>query len=202
MNWHDDHQNFWDTHGDNFNQLKNRLMPPADQGLSALLDRPGRRAGCSMRRWSSGLADSAASRHITRGNAGREHWPHCYTPSWPARDSRRGRLRCLRPMGGLSVARPGQPRRYRRDDHPPHPRHRPRDRDPRPYRAPLADQQRKTVVDVVRVGMGERGRFTDRAEVRRISQGGRGHADGGGVLREATDDRNRRLGRGSCRFAP
>ncbi|ODT99641.1 MAG: hypothetical protein ABS79_04265, partial [Planctomycetes bacterium SCN 63-9] len=38
VNWHDDHQNFWDTHGDNFNQLKNRLMPTADQGFSALLD--------------------------------------------------------------------------------------------------------------------------------------------------------------------
>ena len=36
VNWHNDGQNFWDTHGDNFNQLKNRLMPPADQGFSAL----------------------------------------------------------------------------------------------------------------------------------------------------------------------
>ncbi|MBX6316717.1 MAG: DUF1501 domain-containing protein, partial [Isosphaeraceae bacterium] len=38
VNWHDDRRNFWDTHGDNFNQLKDRLMPPADQGFSALLD--------------------------------------------------------------------------------------------------------------------------------------------------------------------
>src|SRR5262249_29780046 len=38
VNWHDDRSNFWDTHGDNFNQLKNRLMPPADQGFAALLD--------------------------------------------------------------------------------------------------------------------------------------------------------------------
>jgi len=29
--------NNWDTHGDNFGQLKNRLLPPFDQGLSALL---------------------------------------------------------------------------------------------------------------------------------------------------------------------
>ena len=35
VNWHNDGQNFWDTHGDNFNQLKNRLMPPADQGFAA-----------------------------------------------------------------------------------------------------------------------------------------------------------------------
>jgi hypothetical protein len=28
----------WDTHGDNFRQLKNRLLPPLDQGIAALLD--------------------------------------------------------------------------------------------------------------------------------------------------------------------
>src|SRR5205814_7590455 len=28
----------WDTHGDNFGALKNRLLPPLDQGVSALLD--------------------------------------------------------------------------------------------------------------------------------------------------------------------
>ena len=38
VNWHDDGQNFWDTHGDNFNRLKDDLMPPADQGFAALLD--------------------------------------------------------------------------------------------------------------------------------------------------------------------
>ena len=136
VNWHDDHQNFWDTHGDNFNQLKNRLMPPADQGLSALLDDLDAR-GLLDETLVVWVGEFGRKPHITRGNAGREHWPHCYQRR-PGRrgDSRRGRLRCLRSMGGLSVARPGQPRRYRRDDTP-HPRHRPRDRDPRPYRAPL-----------------------------------------------------------------
>src|SRR5262249_40326608 len=38
VNWHQDGQFFWDTHGNNFNGLKHRLMPPADQGFSALLD--------------------------------------------------------------------------------------------------------------------------------------------------------------------
>src|SRR5207253_6145663 len=28
----------WDTHGDNFKNLKNTLLPPFDQGVSALLD--------------------------------------------------------------------------------------------------------------------------------------------------------------------
>ncbi|HEU4754457.1 MAG TPA: DUF1501 domain-containing protein, partial [Armatimonadota bacterium] len=32
------HMNNWDTHTDNFGQLKNRLLPPFDQGFSALLE--------------------------------------------------------------------------------------------------------------------------------------------------------------------
>ena len=42
VNWHNDGSNvkspFWDTHKDNFNTLKNKLLPPADAGLSALLE--------------------------------------------------------------------------------------------------------------------------------------------------------------------
>jgi len=32
------HVQTWDTHGDNWNALKNRLLPPLDRGVSALLD--------------------------------------------------------------------------------------------------------------------------------------------------------------------
>ena len=32
------HMNNWDTHTDNCGQLKSRLLPPLDQGVSALLD--------------------------------------------------------------------------------------------------------------------------------------------------------------------
>ncbi len=79
VNWHDDGQNFWDTHGDNFNQLKNRLMPPADRGFSALLDDLASR----------GLLDETlvvwvgefgrAPKITPGGGAGREHWPRCYS---------------------------------------------------------------------------------------------------------------------------
>lgn len=31
VNWHNDGQNFWDTHGNNFNRLKNDLIPPSDR---------------------------------------------------------------------------------------------------------------------------------------------------------------------------
>ena len=38
VNWHDDGRNYWDSHGDVFNRLKNDLIPPTDQALSALLE--------------------------------------------------------------------------------------------------------------------------------------------------------------------
>jgi hypothetical protein len=78
VNWHDDGQNFWDTHSQNFRHLKDRLMPPADQGFAALLDDLSAR----------GLLDETLvvwsgefGRHprITKSNAGREHWPRCYS---------------------------------------------------------------------------------------------------------------------------
>lgn len=78
VNWHDDHMNFWDTHGDNFNQLKNRLMPPADQGLSALLDDLEER-GLLDETLVVWVGEFGRKPQITRNNAGREHWPHCYS---------------------------------------------------------------------------------------------------------------------------
>ena len=38
VNWHNDGRNFWDTHGNNFNRLKDDLIPPADQALFRLLE--------------------------------------------------------------------------------------------------------------------------------------------------------------------
>jgi uncharacterized protein (DUF1501 family) len=77
VNWHNDGQNFWDTHNDNFSRLKNDLMPPADRGFSALLEDLSAR----------GLLDSTLvvwtgefgrKPRISNG-AGREHWPRCYS---------------------------------------------------------------------------------------------------------------------------
>lgn len=78
VNWHDDHANFWDTHGDNFNHLKNRLMPPADQGFSALLDDLAAR-GLLDETLVVWVGEFGRNPRITRGNAGREHWPRCYS---------------------------------------------------------------------------------------------------------------------------
>jgi hypothetical protein len=78
VNWHDDHHFFWDTHGDNFNQLKTRLMPPADRGFSALLDDLEAR-GLLDETLVVWVGEFGRRPHITAANAGREHWPHCYS---------------------------------------------------------------------------------------------------------------------------
>jgi hypothetical protein len=67
----------WDTHKDNFNQLKNRLVPPMEQAYAALLDDLAER----------GLLDSTlvvwmgdfGRTPVINKDAGRDHWPQCYT---------------------------------------------------------------------------------------------------------------------------
>jgi hypothetical protein len=76
VNWHQDHQNFWDTHGDNFRRLKNDLMPPTDHGFSALLEDLGDRGMLeeTLLVW---VGEFGRRPTITRENAGRDHWPWC-----------------------------------------------------------------------------------------------------------------------------
>lgn len=78
VNWHNDGANFWDTHGDNFNALKNRLMPPADQGFSALLEDLDH-SGLLSETLVVWVGEFGRHPKITAGNAGREHWPQCYS---------------------------------------------------------------------------------------------------------------------------
>lgn len=78
VNWHNDGQNFWDTHGNNFNRLKNDLIPPADRALSALLDDLVDRGMLddTIVCW---VGEFGRRPQITKNNAGREHWPNCYS---------------------------------------------------------------------------------------------------------------------------
>jgi hypothetical protein len=78
VNWHNDGQNFWDTHGDNFNQLKNRLMPPADHGFAALLDDHDSR-GLLEETLVVWVGEFGRTPRINQANSGREHWPRCYS---------------------------------------------------------------------------------------------------------------------------
>ena len=78
VNWHNDGKNFWDTHGDNFNRLKNDLIPPADMALSALLTDLEQRGMLddTIVAW---FGEFGRRPFITAANAGREHHSRCYS---------------------------------------------------------------------------------------------------------------------------
>jgi hypothetical protein len=67
----------WDTHQDNFKRLETRLVPPMEQAYVALLEDLQER----------GLLDSTlviwmgdfGRTPVINKDAGRDHWPHCYT---------------------------------------------------------------------------------------------------------------------------
>ena len=78
VNWHNDGKNFWDTHGNNFNRLKNDLIPPADRALAALLTDLEER-GLLDETIVAWVGEFGRKPQITKNNAGREHWPFCYS---------------------------------------------------------------------------------------------------------------------------
>jgi hypothetical protein len=78
VNWHQDNKAFWDTHGDNFNRLKNELIPPADRALAALLTDLSER-GLFEDTIVAWVGEFGRRPQITPGNNGREHWPYCYS---------------------------------------------------------------------------------------------------------------------------
>ncbi len=89
VNWHNDGSDvkspFWDTHKDNFNTLKNRLLPPADVGLSALLqDLHARGLLAStlvlvMGEFGRTPRIGQVIMNAATDGSGRDHWPHAYT---------------------------------------------------------------------------------------------------------------------------
>ncbi len=78
VNWHQDGRFFWDTHEQNFSGLKNRLMPPADRGFSALLEDLSQRGLLdeTLLVW---VGEFGRAPRINQAKAGREHWPRCYS---------------------------------------------------------------------------------------------------------------------------
>lgn len=67
----------WDTHKDNFNQMKRRLVPPMEQAYGALLDDLTQRGllESTLVVW---MGDFGRTPLINK-DAGRDHWPWCYT---------------------------------------------------------------------------------------------------------------------------
>jgi hypothetical protein len=67
----------WDTHADNFRLLKNTLLPPTDQGVSALLTDLEAR-GLLEQTLVVWMGDMGRTPRINKG-AGRDHWSFCYS---------------------------------------------------------------------------------------------------------------------------
>jgi hypothetical protein len=67
----------WDTHADNFNRLKKRLVPPMEQAFAALLDDLDQRGmlDSTLVVW---MGDFGRTPLINK-TAGRDHWPQCYS---------------------------------------------------------------------------------------------------------------------------
>jgi hypothetical protein len=67
----------WDTHQDNFNRLKDRLVPPMEQAFVALLDDLSER-GLLDETLVAWMGDFGRTPVINK-DAGRDHWPQCYS---------------------------------------------------------------------------------------------------------------------------
>ncbi len=80
----------WDTHGNNFNRLRNDLLPPLEQASVALLDDLDAR----------GLLDETLVVWLTEfgrtprvnPSAGRDHFPHCYSVAFAGGGIRGGQV--------------------------------------------------------------------------------------------------------------
>ena len=77
---------YWDTHARNFVDLKERLMPPADQAFSALLDdlRDRGMLEDTVVLWTGEFGRTPKVGQAVEGGAGatqdgRDHWPHVFT---------------------------------------------------------------------------------------------------------------------------
>lgn len=72
----------WDTHGDNFNQLKDRLLPTTDQTVPTLIEDLDAR-GLLDETLVVWMGEFGRSPRVTNtkqfGPDGRDHWPQCYT---------------------------------------------------------------------------------------------------------------------------
>ena len=70
-------QDAWDTHEDNFRKLRDRLLPPLDTSLSALLDDLHQR-GLARRTLLLVMGEFGRTPRIN-ARAGRDHWERCYS---------------------------------------------------------------------------------------------------------------------------
>jgi hypothetical protein len=67
----------WDSHENNFQRLKNDLLPPADRAFSSLVDDLDQR-GLLESTLVVALAEFGRTPRVNK-SAGRDHWPDCYS---------------------------------------------------------------------------------------------------------------------------
>jgi hypothetical protein len=77
ISWAPDANATWDTHGNNFKSLKNRLLPQLDAAVSSLLNDLAER-GRLQRTIVAVMGEFGRSPKINAG-AGRDHWNFCYS---------------------------------------------------------------------------------------------------------------------------
>jgi hypothetical protein len=77
MSWAPDANATWDTHGDNFNRLRNTLLPQFDAAASSLIGELAER-GMLERTIVAILGDFGRTPRINNA-AGRDHWNGCYS---------------------------------------------------------------------------------------------------------------------------
>lgn len=77
LSWAPDANATWDTHGNNFKSLKDRLLPQFDAACSSLIDDFESR-GMLERTLIAVLGDFGRTPKVN-ANAGRDHWNYCYS---------------------------------------------------------------------------------------------------------------------------
>ena len=80
----------WDTHGNNFNRLKNDMLPPYDRAFSALLDDLSER-GMLDETLIVSLTDFGRTPRVNSG-AGRDHYPNCFSVAYAGGGIKGGRV--------------------------------------------------------------------------------------------------------------
>ncbi len=78
ISWAPDANATWDTHGSNFQSLKNTLLPQFDAACSSLVSDLAER-GMLERTLVAVLGDFGRSPKINANNGGRDHWNYCYS---------------------------------------------------------------------------------------------------------------------------
>jgi len=78
ISWAPDANATWDTHGGNFDKLKNSLLPQLDSACASLVDDLSQR-GMLDRTLIAVLGDFGRTPKVNANQGGRDHWNFCYS---------------------------------------------------------------------------------------------------------------------------